>query len=326
MKTGKTRAFLCLYIIILILLTVISLFIGRYKSDNVSLFNSTALTVMKNIRLPRILMALLIGSALASSGCVYQNVFHNALASPDVLGASTGACFGASLGIILHFPTYGVIALGFLFGILSIFLVYILSSVIKGQRLVIFLLIGMVVSSVLSAGTGFVKLVADPTNELPSITYWMMGSLNNIRLKQVTLALIPMLIGLIPLFVLRYRINALSLSDDEARTMGINSKALRSIVLICATLLTSTSVAFTGNIGWVGLIVPNICRQIHGNDAKRLLPGCALFGAAFLLISDNISRMVTVQEIPIGIVTSVIGAPVFIFIIAKSRIGGMSND
>ena len=175
---------------------------------------------------------------------------------------------------------------------------------------------GIMISSLMSSGTSFIKLVADPEDQLPAISYWLMGSLNGSSPRDVLLALIPMLIGLIPMYLLRWRINVLTLDDDEARTLGLNSERIRVVVIVCATLLTAASVAVSGVIGWIGLVVPNLCRKLVGNDYRRLLPISMLSGALFLLIVDNVSRSLLASEIPIGILTSFIGAPFFIYLMS----------
>ena len=307
---SKEKYLVALFLVLIISITI-SLFVGRFEGPLLSVPKS----ILINIRLPRIILACLIGFSLSVSGCVFQNVFHNALASPDFLGASSGACFGAALAILMHIPSNLIFLVAFFFGMFTIFAVYMMSMGIKGNRTVTLLLVGMIISSIFSAGTSFIKLLADPANQLPSITYWLMGSLNNTTYRNVLTALIPILIGAIPLFFLRYRINLLSLSDEEAQSMGINTGRLRFIVIVFATLLTAASISAGGMIGWVGLIIPNMCRKVFGSNCTYLIPASAISGAAFLLISDDISRSVLASEIPIGIITAVIGAPVFLYII-----------
>ena len=181
---------------------------------------------------------------------------------------------------------------------------------------------GIMISSLFSAGTSYIKLVADPTNQLPTITYWLMGSLSGTRMKDVTFALLPMALGAVPLLLLRWRINLLTLSDAEARSMGVDTRRLRLIVIACATLMTAASVAISGMIGWVGLVIPHFCRILFGYDYRRLLPGCALLGASFLILADTIARTVTTAEIPLGILTSFVGAPVFLYLVLS---GGEQN-
>ncbi|MBQ1290548.1 MAG: iron ABC transporter permease [Lachnospiraceae bacterium] len=270
-----------------------------------------------NIRLPRILLACLVGCCLTAAGISYQTVFQNPMAAPDILGASSGACFGAALAILLHAGRVGVTVSAFAFSMLSVFLVYLVGSRTRGNRIMSILLAGVMVSSLFSAGTSYVKLVADPTNQLPAITYWLMGSLSGATLSQVWYALIPMAAGLILLLLLRWRMNLLTLSGEEAKSIGVNTGRLRLCVILCATLLTASSVAVSGMIGWVGLVIPHLCRKLVGSNCRFLMPAGMLFGAIFLLLVDNLSRNLLSVEIPIGILTAFIGAPFFLFLMTR---------
>ncbi len=276
-------------------------------------------TVMFNIRLPRILLACLVGGCLSSAGAAYQGIFQNAMASPDILGASAGAAFGAALAILMSWPAQMITLSAFLFSLLTVFLVSILGSRARGKRVMNLILTGIMVSSLFSAATSLIKLVADPNSQLPAITYWLMGSLSGAKLSDLHLALIPMAIGLLPLLLLRWRLNVLTLGDDEARTMGINVRRLRLIVILCATLITASSVAVSGTIGWVGLVVPHLARMLLGSDYRRLMPASMLLGALFLLLVDSLARNLLQSEIPIGILTAFIGAPFFLFLIMRGE-------
>ena len=274
-------------------------------------------TVLFNVRLPRILLACLVGCCLSSAGAAYQGIFQNPMAAPDILGASSGAAFGAALAILSNASTRVVTVSAFFFSLITVALVWLLSQRARGKKILGLVLAGIMVSSLFSAGTSFIKLVADPTNQLPAITYWLMGSLSGAKMSDISLAIIPMLIGLIPLMLLRWRINILSLGDDEARTMGVNVGRLRLIVIVSATLVTSSAVAVSGTIGWVGLVIPHLSRKLVGSNFKHLMPATMLFGALFLLLVDNISRNLLAVEIPIGILTAFIGAPFFLYLIVK---------
>lgn len=276
-------------------------------------------TAVINIRLPRIALACLVGCCLSLAGTAYQSVFQNPMAAPDILGASSGACFGAALAILLGFSRGGITIAAFVFSLSTVALVYLIGSRTRGSRSVSILLAGVMVSSLFSAGTSYIKLVADPSNELPAITYWLMGSLSGARLKDVGAAVIPMLIGIIPLLLLRWRINILTLGDEEAATLGVNTNRLRMIVILCATFLTAASVAVSGMIGWVGLVIPHMSRKLVGNDCRYLLPTSMIMGAGFLLLVDNLSRNLLSTEIPIGILTAFIGAPFFIYLMTRRR-------
>ncbi len=283
-----------------------------------------ASNVLFQIRLPRIGAAVLIGAALSAAGAAYQGMFRNPMVSPDILGASTAAGFGAALGILLGAGYFGISATAFVFGLAAVLLSYLISRFARANETVALILAGMVIASLFSAGTSFIKLVADTQEQLPAITYWLMGSLASIKQRDVLFLAIPVALGLAPLLLLRWRINLLTLDEDEAKSLGVNTAALRLAVILCATLLTASSVAVSGMIGWVGLIVPHICRMLFGSDYRRLLPAGALFGAAFLLLVDDIARLATAGEIPIGILTAFVGAPLFLWLIVTG--GGRRDD
>ena len=270
-----------------------------------------------NVRLPRILLACLVGCALSAAGASYQTVFQNPMAAPDILGASSGACFGAALAILTGQSSVTVTVYAFCASLLSVALVYLVGSRTRGSRVVNLLLAGIMVGSLFTAGTSYIKLVADPTNQLPQITYWLMGSLSGTRMKTVGFAAVCMAVGLLPLLLLRWRMNLLTLSADEARAMGVHTDRLRLAVILSATVLTASAVSVSGMIGWVGLVIPHLSRRIVGNDCRWLLPMSMLFGAAFLLLVDNLARCLTAVEIPIGILTAFVGAPFFIYLMVK---------
>ena len=270
-----------------------------------------------NVRLPRILLACLVGCALSAAGASYQTVFQNPMAAPDILGASSGACFGAALAILTGQSSVTVTVYAFCTSLLSVALVYLVGSRTRGSRVVNLLLAGIMVGSLFTAGTSYIKLVADPTNQLPQITYWLMGSLSGTRMKTVGFAAVCMAVGLIPLLLLRWRMNLLTLSADEARAMGVHTDRLRLAVILSATVLTASAVSVSGMIGWVGLVIPHLSRRIVGNDCRWLLPMSMLFGAAFLLLVDNLARCLTAVGIPIGILTAFVGAPFFLYLMIK---------
>lgn len=270
-----------------------------------------------NVRLPRILLACLVGCALSAAGTGYQTVFQNPMAAPDILGASSGACTGAALAILTGQSSVMITVFAFGFSLLSVALVYLVGSHARGSRVMNLLLAGIMVGSLFSACTSYIKLVADPTNQLPEITYWLMGSLSGTRMSTVTFAAVCMAVGLVPLLLLRWRMNLLTLSADEARAMGVHTDRLRLAVILSATVLTAAAVSVSGMIGWVGLVIPHLSRRIVGNDCRRLLPMACLFGAAFLLLVDDMARSLTATEIPIGILTAFVGAPFFIHLMVK---------
>ena len=320
-----------------LLILFVSFFLGQYEmtaGDVCKIFFSRIFSIEKTwddsaerilflYRAPRALAAALIGGALALAGVSYQGMFSNPMVSPDVLGASTGAGFGAALAILLGCTGSAVSAAAFVFGLLAVFLAYVISRKSRTNPTLAMILAGMMISSLFSAGTSFLKLVADVDSQLPAITYWLMGSLSDIRQADLLPLCIPLLLGAVPLFLLRWRINLLTVGEEEASAMGINTKALRLTVVICATLLTAASVSVSGMIGWVGLVIPHFCRLLFGCDYRRLVPASVLFGGAFLMLVDNISRTVTTAGIPLGILTSFVGAPVFLYLILT---GGGRRD
>ncbi len=280
-------------------------------------WSKTQASLLLQHRMPRIWLACLVGCCLASAGAAYQGVFQNPMAAPDILGASSGAAFGAALAILLDLGGGMITIMAFVSSIVTVLLVIYVGGRAKGKRVVGLILAGIMIGSLVSSGTSFVKLVADPDDQLPAITYWLMCSLNGASPKDVWFSLIPMGLGLIPLFLLRWRINILTLGDDEARTMGVNPKRLRVIVILSATMITAASVAVSGVIGWVGLVIPHLTRRIVGNNYRKLMPATMLLGAIFMLLVDDVSRNLFVTEIPIGILTSLIGAPFFIYLITR---------
>lgn len=293
-------------------LSVFGLGIEQFWTDTME-------TVVWNIRLPRVLMSVLVGGCLSAAGAAYQGVFQNPMAAPDVLGASAGAGFGAALAIYFGLSSAYITFSAFGMSLLTVALVFWISRHAKGERVLGLVLAGIMVSSLFQAGTSFIKLVADPTNKLPEITYWLMGSLSGAQWSEITFVFWPMLLGLVPLFLLRWRLNVLSMGDDEARAMGVDAGRLRVGVIIAATLVTAASVSVSGLIGWVGLVIPHMVRRICGSDYRWLMPSCMLGGGIFLLMVDNISRNVSTSGIPIGILTAFVGAPFFLWLITGRR-------
>ena len=268
-------------------------------------------------RLPRVLLAVMVGLCLSGAGASYQGVFRNPMAAPDLLGASGGAAFGAALAIVLGLGQSMVLCLAFACSLGAVFLVILVGSRARGKGVMGLIIGGIMISSLLSSGTSFLKLVADPEDQLPAITYWLMGSFNGSGIKDVILALVPMVLGVVPLLLLRWRINLLTLGDEEAHSLGIHPGRLRLVVIFCASLITAASVAVSGVIGWVGLVVPHLTRRMVGDDYRRLLPCSMLFGGSFLLLVDDLSRNLLATEIPIGILTGFLGAPLFLYLITK---------
>ena len=270
--------------------------------------------VVINIRFPRIAAASLIGAALSVSGASYQGIFRNPMVSPDLLGASTGAGFGAALAILLG---GGYFSIALSSGIVAVFLAVIVAKKSRIDSTLSLVLAGVMISSLFSSGTSLVKLMADTQDQLPAITYWLMGSLASVKMKDFVFAFFPIVLGLIPILLLRWRINLLTLNEDEAKSMGIEVKKIRMIVIISSTLMTAGSVAISGMIGWVGLVIPHFSRLIFGDDYSYTLPTSALLGASFMLLVDDLARIISTAEIPLGILTSFVGAPVFLYLIIR---------
>ncbi len=297
---------------------VVRIFLGRIFPLQQT-WSAEMETVVLNIRLPRIVMASLVGCALAAAGAAYQGVFQNPMASPDILGASSGAAFGAALAILLGGSSRIITVAAFCSSLATVMAVYFIAQRAPGLRVVNLILAGIMIGSLFTAGTSYIKLVADPTNQLPAITYWMMGSLSGSKLRQVAFVALPMVLGLLPLLLIRWQINILTLGDEEARALGVNTNRLRLAVILCATLITAASVSVSGMIGWVGLVIPHLCRKLVGSNYRYLLPASMIAGAAFLLIVDDVSRNLLAVEIPIGILTAFVGAPFFLYLIARQE-------
>ena len=331
------RARFALFILLVALIAAIlgSFCLGRYAISLPTLLglirdgvlgrtpqaDPTAVTVFYSVRLPRILAAALIGAALAAAGAAYQGLFRNPMVSPDLLGASSGAGFGAAVGLMLSLNLLWVSVLAFVLGVCAVLLAYGVSAVIGrgGNAVLVLILTGMVVSSLFSAFTSIIKYVADPDDKLPAITFWLMGGLSNITMDNLLMLLPPMAVGFVPLLLLRWRLNVLSCGEEEAQALGLNTRRLRAVFIFCATVLTSSSVAVNGVIGWVGLLIPHVARIFVGPNYRYLLPASLLTGATFLILADDIARSAFAAEIPLGILTSVIGAPFFILLLLRER-------
>ncbi|MBD5807478.1 iron ABC transporter permease [Lactobacillus sp. M31] len=282
--------------------------------------NPVAANVIFNIRLPRIIGALLVGASLAMAGCSFQNVFHNPLVSPDILGVSYGAAGGAAMAILLGYGLGGTQALAFIGGIIAVDLTVALARIINQKGTLILVLAGIVISGFMQALIGLLKYIADPDSQLPSIVYWQLGSLAKVDFSNI-IAILPLLIiGTIVLIVLRWHLTVLSLGDQQAQLEGINIGLERLFIIIASTFLTAGTVCLSGNVGWVGLVIPHIARLLVGDNAQRTLPLSAFLGALFLLIVDTLARSLSVGEIPLSILTGFIGTPLFVYILIKKKV------
>lgn len=320
-------------LIILVVLTVLAIGLGRYyisPADVVKILFSRiapitqtwepkAESVIFTLRLPRILSALLVGMALSLSGAAYQGVFKNPLVAPDMLGVSAGACVGASAAILLHLGQLGIQMVAFLGGILAVLLAAAIPRFIKNQSMMTLVLAGVIVSGVMNSLLGLLKYLADPDTELAEITHWQLGSLAASVWRDIYYVGPPILIAALVLIIIRWRINILSLGENEAKSLGMDVQSSRSVIVICATVLTASAVCISGTIGWVGLVIPHFGRMLVGPDNRKLIPVSAVLGAAFLLLIDTAARNITSAELPLSILTGLVGAPFYFYLLIKQR-------
>jgi iron complex transport system permease protein len=274
--------------------------------------------VIWQVRGPRVIAACLVGAGLAVAGTAFQGLFRNPLVSPDILGASSGAALGAVFGIFISLGVFAVQALAFLGGILAVASVYAVGSAVRARDPVLVLVLaGVVIGALLGAGVGLVKYLADPYNQLPAMTFWLLGSLAATGPSDLMPLFVPVALGTLVLLTLRWRMNVMSLPDEEARALGVPTGTLRIAIVAAATLVTSASVATAGIIGWVGLVVPHLARTLVGPDFGRLIPAAAIIGGGFLLLIDTLARTLAPVEIPLGILTALVGTPFFIWLLAS---------
>lgn len=291
---------------------------GLLRTDELA--PGTAEIILWQIRGPRIVAALAVGAGLAVAGATFQGLFRNPLVSPDILGASAGAALGAVLGIFFSLGVFGIQAAAFVGGLLAVGVVYAVgSSLRQGDPVLVLILTGVVIGSLLGAGIGLVKYLADPYNQLPAITFWLLGSLAGTTAGDLDALLWPVLGGGAALMLLRHRIDVMSLPEEEARALGAPTTGLRVGLVAAATLVTAAGVALAGVVGWVGLVVPHIARFLVGPSFGRLLPASAILGGGFLLLIDTLARSIAPLEIPLGLLTAVIGTPFFIWLLRHAH-------
>lgn len=322
-----------IFMVVLVLVVLASLCLGRVTipflqtlkilfSPILSLepdWSETTYSVVMDVRLPRILAGLLVGAALSISGASFQGVFQNPLVSPHILGVAAGAGFGAALAILFFDNIWMIHLVSFLFGLASVAMTYALSRVYKMTPVLMLVLSGIVVGSLFSALTSLLKYMADPMNKMPAIVFWLLGSLNHVSFKNLLITLPIFVVCMAVLLLVRWRINLLSMGEEDARSLGINTEALKAVIILSATIATASAVCISGIIGWIGIMIPHIGRLIVGPDHKYLLPISMVIGAAYLVAVDTIARTALTTEIPIGILTAVFGAPVFAFLLRKSQ-------
>ena len=275
--------------------------------------------VILKIRLPRLLGAMLVGGALALSGAAYQSVFRNPLVSPDLLGVSSGACVGASAAILMHWGALAIQLSALSIGLLAVAITTAIPGFFKNGTTPMLVLSGVIVSGFMTSLQGLMKYFADPLDELPSIVFWAMGSLGSVSGGEIRAIGPAVTIVMIALIMIRWRINLLGLGDNEAKSLGVNVKKLRGVIIVCATLLTAGGVCMSGTIGWIGLVIPHLGRIIAAHDNKRLIPASILLGAAFTVAVDTCARNLTSSEIPLSILTGMIGTPLFVWLLFAQK-------
>ena len=281
--------------------------------------SESASNVVLKLRLPRVLAAFLVGAALALAGTTYQGIFKNPLVSPDLLGVSSGACVGAALSILLGLGLAFQQGFAFLGGIVAVALTTLIPRLMRRDSTIMLVLSGVIVGGFLSSVIGLLKYVANPETQLPDIVYWSLGSLAKVNMQSILSMAPPMLLTAAVLLLMSWRINVLSLNDQDARMLGVNLRRERGVAIVCSTLLTACAVCMSGTIGWIGLVMPHIARRLVGIDNVGALPVAALSSATFLLVIDTIARTVTGAELPLGILTGFIGAPFFAMVLVRER-------
>ncbi len=329
-EAARSRLIISILIGALLLSAFFSLFMGRYYMEPGKVAEllaglmsgksqkSAELNVVWDIRFPRVLLNIIVGAGLAASGTAFQAIFQNRLVSPDILGVSNGAGFGAALALLVTGGSaVWVTGFAFGFGLISVFLTFLLAKTNRAASPLALVLSGIIVSSLFGAFISLIKLAADTESVLPAITYWLMGSFAGTTFEKVRIAAVPVAAGLAALFSMRWKMNMLSMGDEEAYTLGINPRLNRLVIIAASTIITGACVAVTGVIGWVGMILPNICREFISADNKTLLPASCIAGAVFMVLVDLLARTVTAAEIPIGILTAIVGTPVFAFVYRK---------
>ena len=329
-KESKEIISILLLIFLPIILFFASFLLGRYPIAPFDVINTllcpifpqcevspTITTIVFEIRLPRILGAFVVGSSLAMAGVAFQSIFKNPLVSSDLLGVSNGAGFGAALAILISGVGVVTQIFAFIFGIISVSITYMLSKAYKSGGILVLVLSGVAISAFFSALVSAIKFVADPNYKLPEIVYWLMGSLASVTVDKLIMILVPVALGMIILFALRWNMNLLAMGDEEAQSLGINPSRVRLLIIIGCTLLTSAAVSISGIIGWIGLVIPHMARMVVGSDNRILIPASLSLGASFLLLIDNISRALISIEIPIGVLTAIIGVPIFLYLLKR---------
>ena len=295
-----------------------SLFTGEFVPHSIDLKGGT---VLFNIRFPRIIGSAFVGAALSVAGASFQGLFKNPLVSPDILGVSSGAGFGAALAILFFGDSFAIQVSAFIFGIAAVAATCLIGKIYRGSGTLVLVLAGIITGAFFSALLSLLKYIADPYDTLPAIVFWLMGSLGSVSTADLMLIAPPIIAGCGIIYMLRWRINVMSLGEDEALALGVDTKRTTMIIIICATLVTASAVCISGIIGWIGLVIPHLGRMVTGPDFKTLVPVSAFLGASYLMLVDDLARSLTATEIPIGVLTALIGAPFFAYLLSKKTVG-----
>lgn len=332
MKKNAYIRYVFLLSLFLCMFAFVAICVGRLSSNPVDVYhailskfgmsanrNEAMETVVFSIRIPRVLASMMIGAMLSLSGAVYQGVFRNPLVSPDILGVSAGATVGAAGAILLGLGMIERQVFAFLGGILAVMLATSIPKLLKNETNLILVLSGIIVGGFLASLCAIMKFAADEQTQLPAIVFWQMGSFASINMKEIVVVSPVFLLGTILLIGLSWRINILSFGEVEAKTLGMNIKQIRGITIACASLLTASAVSICGTIGWIGLVIPHLARLLVGSDHVRMIPVTALTGAMFMLIIDTIARALLTVEIPLSILTGLIGAPCYAWLLYRQK-------
>lgn len=331
-KNGRLRAwFISLLLTAVIVCALLGLVAGRYPISITEIAevirnrisgnppsNIQLDSIIMTARLPRVVLALLIGAGLAVAGAAFQSLFSNPLATPDTLGVAAGTCVGAVIGLMLEWNIIGVQILALIFGLSAVALATTIARRRGQVSIIMLILAGVVMSAIANAIISILKLLADPTSKLPEITYWLMGSLSGVQFDSIALGAPLVIIGILVIYALRWRLNLLALSDDEAKASGTNVRVLRPAVIIASTLITASIVSMCGQVGWIGLLVPHCARMLVGNNNRLIIPTSLFLGAAMMVVIDTLARSASTAEIPISVLTALLGAPFFITLLRKT--------
>lgn len=277
-------------------------------------------SIIVNLRLPRILMAIIVGAGLTCAGNTFQSLFSNPLATPDILGVTSGTCVGAILAIILSCGILGTQLIALAFGLVSVLFTIKIAGRNKNGSMIYLVLAGVIASSLFNAIGSLLKYTADPQDKLPEITYWLMGSFTSATYQKLLIGSPLIIVGIVIIYLLRWRLNILALSEDEAKASGIDLKKTRMIFILASTLITASAVSMCGQIGWIGLLIPHCARMLVGSNNRYVVPLSISLGASFMILIDTLSRSLTVIELPLSILTAIIGAPVFILLLNRSKL------